>query len=45
MSMPYFIKYANKAKTLEMKGFSKENLMVRFSQFEPIEYALSFKKK
>ena len=44
MSMPYMVKYS-----LLTQGanpiLSPENLAVRFSEFEPLEYALSFKGK
>ena len=42
LSMPCFVIYSNKAFLGEMEGFTAENLAVRFSEFEPIEYALSF---
>jgi len=45
LSMPYFIKYANKANRGKIKGFTPDNIAVRFSEFEPIEYAVSFKGK
>lgn len=45
LSMPYFVKYANAAQNKTIKGFGPENLFVRFSEFEPIEYALAFKDK
>ena len=45
MSMPILVKYSDKAKKKEFKYFSPENLSVRFSDREPIEYALSFKGK
>jgi hypothetical protein len=45
LSMPYFVMYSNKAVSGEINGFTPENLAVRFSEFEPIEYALSFKNK
>ena len=45
LSMPYFIKYSNRAKNNPTPYFSKKNLAVRFSDFEPIEYALSFEGK
>lgn len=45
MSMPYLVNYSDKAFRKEIKGFSSENLAVRFSDREPIEYALSFKDK
>ena len=43
LSMPYFVKYA--CYKSEINGFSNENLAVRFSEHEPIEYALSFAGK
>jgi hypothetical protein len=45
LSMPYFVTYSNKAASGEIEGFAPDNLAVRFSEFEPIEYALSFKDK
>lgn len=42
MSMPYFAAYAPKAAAGELKGFSSNNIAVRFSEREPIEYALAF---
>ena len=45
MSMPYFIKYSEEAYAKRIKNFSAENLAVRFSDKEPIEYALSFENK
>lgn len=45
LSMPYFCIYANKAINNEIPGFSPENLAVRFSEYEPIEYVLSFTGK
>ena len=45
LSMPYFVIYSNKAKNGEIKGFSPKNLAVRYSEFEPIEYAFSFAGK
>ncbi len=41
LSMPYFVKYARKA-IQNLPEFGPENLAVRFSEFEPIEYALAF---
>lgn len=43
LSMPYFVRYAREAKSMMIPGFSPKNLAVRFSELEPIEYALSFK--
>ena len=42
MSMPFFAKIANNLKT---NNLNANNLAVRFSEYEPIEYALSFKNK
>ena len=42
MSMPFFVKYALYAKNNDILGFSPENLCARFSDYEPLEYALSF---
>lgn len=42
LSMPYFIKFSKAASEHKFQGFSKENLAVRFSEHEPVEYALSF---
>ena len=43
LSMPYFVLYAEIAKQGTLDGFGPDNLAVRFSEQEPIEYALSFK--
>ncbi len=45
MSMPYFVKFSDYAKNRELSNFSPENLAVRFSDKEPIDYALAFSKK
>lgn len=45
LSMPFFVKYAKHATNSSIAGFGPENLAVRFSEEEPIEYALSFAKK
>lgn len=45
LSMPYFVKYTTLAREEKIPGFTKENLAVRFSDKEPIEYALSFKNQ
>ena len=45
ISMPYFVKFCNIALNKNIEGFSKKNLAVRFSEYEPIEYALSFSNK
>lgn len=42
LSMPYFAIFAEKAYNNDIEGFSMHNLAVRFSEREPIEYALSF---
>ena len=39
MSQPYLVKYSNSSE------IHKDNLAVRFSDYEPVEYALSFKDK
>lgn len=43
LSMPYFVIYSRYAEAGTIEGFSPDNLAVRFSEFEPIEYALAFK--
>lgn len=45
LSMPYFVKYAKLAASGAIAGFGPENLAVRFSEEEPIEYALNFAGK
>ena len=45
LSMPCFVVYANLSVKNKIKGFSSENLSVRFSEWEPIEYALAFSGK
>ena len=45
LSMPYFVKYSERANKNEISGFSSINLAVRFSDKEPIEYTLSFSGK
>lgn len=45
LSMPYFVRYANYAKTHFIKGFTPDNLAVRLSEEEPIEYAINFAHK
>ena len=42
MSMPLMVKYSFQKK---IKNFNQDNLAVRFSEFEPIEYALAFQDK
>ena len=45
MSMPFCVKYSNLAYKENSQKFSPNNMCVRFSEREPIEYALSFKDK
>ena len=45
LSMPHFIKYSKIAFERIIKGFSGENMAVRFSDKEPIAYALNFKDR
>jgi hypothetical protein len=45
LSMPFFAIYAERAKNNEISGFSQDNLAVRYSEREPIEYALAFEGK
>lgn len=45
LSMPYFAIYAERAYNNEIDYFTAENLAVRFSEREPIEYALAFQNK
>ena len=45
MSMPYFAKYAELAAGNSIEGFGPDNLAVRFSEREAVEYALKFKGK
>ena len=45
LSMPFFAIYAEKAIQGEIEGFSPDNLAVRYSEREPIEYAISFQGK
>ena len=42
MSMPFFVKYSMLTSSDAFKNFSSENLAVRYSDFEPIDYAISF---
>lgn len=42
MSMPYMVKYSLRAANASSDAFSIDNLAVRFSEFEPLEYCLSF---
>ncbi len=42
LSMPFFAIYSEHAKNKNIHGFGVENLAVRFSEREPIEYALAF---
>lgn len=45
LSMPFFAIYAGHALKNRIRGFSPENLAVRYSEKEPIEYALAFERK
>lgn len=45
LSMPMFAIFSERARTGEIAGFGPENLAVRFSEREPIEYALAFAGK
>lgn len=45
MSMPYFVKFAHQIFQTSGKQFGKNNLCVRYSEFESIEYALGFADK
>jgi hypothetical protein len=45
ISMPYLVKYSKLAYEKTQAGFSIDNLAVRFSDKEPIEYALAFSGK
>src|SRR3989338_6287251 len=42
LSMPYFVRFANYAESGDIKGFGVQNLAVRFSEEETIDYALNF---
>lgn len=42
LSMPYFVQYSRRAAGGSIDGFTCENLAVRFSECEPLEYALAF---
>lgn len=42
LSMPYFVRYAAMAASGEIAGFTPQNLAVRFSEYEAIEYAEGF---
>ena len=43
ISMPFLVKYSLIASKNSLLGFSPSNLAVRFSDFEPFEYAISFR--
>lgn len=43
MSMPFFVNYSIQSGLRSIEGFGPKNLAVRFSDFEPIDYALAFK--
>ena len=42
LSMPFLVKYSLIAAENNIPGFSPANLAVRFSDFEPLEYAISY---
>lgn len=44
ISMPFFIKYSFLSASNSLNSFKPQNLAVRYSDYEPIEYAMSFKK-
>jgi hypothetical protein len=43
LSSPNLVKFANLAKNNQFEGLTADNLAVRFSEFEPIEMAISLK--
>ena len=45
LSMPYFVSYAEYASQGKWQNFTPHHLAVRFSEYEPIEYALAFRWK
>lgn len=45
LSMPYFAIFAEHAAKGDIPGFGPQNLAVRYSEREPIEYALAFAGK
>ena len=45
MTIPFLVRYADKAHKKKIQSFSPANLAVRFSDMESIENALSFKDK
>lgn len=45
LSMPYFVIYAEHAANGDIDGFGPENLAVRYSERENINYALDFEQK
>lgn len=45
LSMPVFVSYTNYVSAHDKGKFFPENMAVRFSEYEPIEYALSFAGK
>lgn len=42
LSMPYFVKYARHAEAGDIPFFGAQNLAVRFSEYEVLNYALAF---
>jgi hypothetical protein len=45
LSMPFFVKYALHAQRGDIVGFGPQNVAVRYSEYEVLEYALSFAGK
>jgi hypothetical protein len=45
MSMPFFVNHSIQSELRSIEGFGPENLAVRFSDFEPIDYAIAFKHR
>ena len=45
LSMPYFVRYAVSAAAGNIESFGPDNLATRFSEYEAIEYCMSFKNK
>ena len=43
--MPYFVRFVDYAKNSTISGFGGQNLAVRFSEHEAIEYAIGFSGK
>lgn len=45
MSIPFLVNYSDKVYKKQIKDLSQDNLAIRFSDKEPLEFALSFKGK